>query len=44
MHNAIIQTLDEPKQSSILFWPKDYYVGLNGWDLEFHTLNENQLR
>ena len=39
-----MMTLEEPESSSILFWPKDYFTGLSGWDLEIHKLSESQLR
>jgi len=40
LHDANIQTLEQPQQSSIVFWPKDYYAGLIGWDLDVHKLSD----
>ena len=38
-NDAICQSLEEPPQSSIIFWPKDWFPGLVGWDLEVHKLS-----
>ena len=26
------------------FWPKDYYAGIIGWDVEAHKMAEEELR
>ena len=38
LNDAIVKSLPRPNQSSILFWPKSYYAGLLGWDIEVHRL------
>ena len=44
MHSDIVSSLDEAKQHRLIFWPKDYYAGLSGWDLEVHQLSKQQMR
>ena len=44
MDQAIVSSLPERDQHRLIFWPKDYYAGLSGWDLDVHQLQEQQLR
>ena len=43
-NSAIVKSLEEPDESTILFWPKAYYPGLAGWDMEVHRLEVEQMR
>ena len=41
---ALVQTLAEADAAKTLFWPKTYYAGLSGWDLDAHRLSIGQLQ